>query len=60
MNKNTLIAVLENFAIFFTLGILQFLIFGVMAPLVVVVLIIISWLPYLGTKAYFEIEEETE
>jgi len=58
MNKNTLIVILENFAIFFTLGILQFLIFGVIAPLVVVVLIIASWLPYLGTKAYFEAKEE--
>jgi hypothetical protein len=26
--------------------------------LVVVVLIIASWLPYLGTKAYFEAKEE--
>jgi len=58
MNKNTLIVILENFAIFFTLGILQFLIFGVIAPLVMIMLIIISWLPYLGTKAYFEAKKE--
>jgi hypothetical protein len=51
---NKLIAILENFAVFFTLGILQFLIFGVISPLVVAILIVASWLPYLGAKAYFE------
>jgi hypothetical protein len=57
--KNKLITFLEGFAVFFTLGTLQFLIFGVIAPLPVMVLILASWLPYLGAKAYFETGEET-
>jgi hypothetical protein len=56
--ENKLIAILENFAVFLTLGILQFGIFGVISPLVVLVLILASWLPYLGAKAYFEAGEE--
>jgi|GEM_PF-5508025 hypothetical protein len=57
--KDKLVLGLEGFAIFFTLGILQFLIFGVMSPIAVMALILASWLPYLGAKAYFEAEEET-
>jgi hypothetical protein len=56
---NKLLKISEGFAIFFTLAVLQFLIFGVIAPLPAFVLILASWLPYLGAKAYFEIEEET-
>ncbi len=52
--KNKLIKLLEGFAVFSTLGILQFGIFGVVAPLIATILIVASWLPYLAAQAYFE------
>jgi hypothetical protein len=56
--KDKLILGLEGFAILFTLAVLQFLIFGVISPLFTAILILASWLPYLGAKAYFEAGEE--
>jgi len=52
MNNKTIINITEGFAIFFTLAVLQFIIFTVISPIVGGLLIITSWIPYLILETY--------